>query len=61
MYSCSRNAQVTFVKKPQLKILDQTKLLRVTVVNLALFLNGGSLEITMTVPLMRQKNFIVSL
>jgi len=45
MFSCSRNAQVPFEESP-------VNLIKTWAVNRALsFLHGGSLEITITVPL----------
>ena len=70
MFFCGRNAQVNFVVKPQLKNISfknykhwylihtwSDEAFKDTVVNLTLqSLHGESLEITLTVPLIRSRN-----
>ena len=69
MFSYSRKAQFTFVEKPQIKIISfkivnidiyfiifQTKFRKGTIVKWALpSFYGGTLEITLTVPLQKEE------
>ena len=50
MFSCSGNAQATFVEKPQLKIIS-LQILNNVVNRAFTSFRGGSLEIPLTVPL----------
>ena len=51
MFSCNRNAQVTFVENPQLKIIR----LIISVIRALPYLHRGSLEITLPVPLINSQ------
>jgi len=53
VFYCSRNARVTFIENPQLKIISFQNLIRWYLIHTRALpsLNGGRLKMTLTVPL----------